>query len=311
MSEPMELSGLDGDNLLGFLAALGTLVSLSESAEFEDVRLDWTLSDGWRPRLLTSRPTGREEVVAVLASRLSRPEAAQPFEIPLASGRLAEDLTIEPMDYRAYTSRAATSNDRRLADFANAFGSESVSASNGYIADTAFRTMSGAGHQHFLGSMRELVSCTEAPHFEAALFSPWTYEDDRPTMRWDPQDDRRYALRWKEPSGDKIQTVRGANRLAIEGLRFFPVVPVGGRATTTAFRGRGASDTVVTWPIWEVPLGPDAVRALVASAALQTAVRSDSGSMRFILRRQGVVEIFQSRRLTLGKYRSFSPARPA
>jgi hypothetical protein len=279
MREPLELSGFDGSNLLGYLAALGTLITLSESTEFEDVRLEWALSDGWRPRLSTSKPADREAVVAVLASRLSKPEAAQPFEIPTASGDLAKDLTIRPEDYRAHTRRAATSNDRRLADFANAFGSESVSASNGYIADTAFRTMSGAGHQHFLGSMRELASCTEASHFEAALFSPWRYEDDRPTMRWDPEDDRRYARRWKEPSGDKIRTVRGANRLAIEGLRFFSVVPVGRRAMTTGFRGRGASDTVFTWPI--------------------------------CLRRQGVVEVFQSRRLTLGKYRSFSPARPA
>jgi hypothetical protein len=311
MSEPLELSGLDGSNLLGFLAALGTFITLSESTEFEDVRLEWTLSDGWRPRLLTSKPADREAVVAVLASRLSKPEAAQAFEIPMASSVLAEDLTIEPADYRAHTSKAATSNDRRLADFANAFGSESVSASNGYIADTAFRTMSGAGHQHFLGSMRELVSCTETSHFEAALFSPWKYEDDRPTMRWDPEDDRRYALRWREPSGDKIRTVRGANRLAIEGLRFFPVVSVGRQAMTTGFRGKGASDTVFTWPMWEVPLRPDPVRSLVASAALQAAGRSDKGSTRMLLRRQGVVEIFQSRRLTLGKYRSFSPARPA
>lgn len=307
MSERLELSGLDCGNLLGFLAALGAFVSLSESPEFEDVRLEWRLSDCWRPRLLTSTLTDRETIVAALVSRLSRPEAAHPFEIPLASGRPADDLTIEPTDYRAYTMRAATSNDRRLADFANAFGSESVSASNGYVSDTAFRTMSGAGHQHFLGSMRELVSCTEASHFKAALFGPWMYEDDRPTMRWDPEDDRRYALRWKEPSGDKIRTVRGANRLAIEGLRFFPVVPVGRRAMTTGFSGIRSSDSVLTWPIWEAPLGTDVVRSLLASATLQAVDRE----ARIILRRQGVAEIFQSRRLTLGKYRSFSPARPA
>ncbi len=311
MSHRLALSGLDGSNLLGYLAALGTLITLSESTEFEDVRLEWTLSNGWRPLLWTSKPADREETVAVLASRLSRPEAAQPFEIALASGVVAEDLTIVPADYREYSRRAATSSDRRLADFANAFGSESVAASNGCIADTAFRTMSGAGHQHFLGCMRELVSCTEASHIEAALFSAWKYDDDRPTMRWDPEDDRRYALRWKEPSGDKIRTVRGANRLAIEGLRFFPVVPVGRRVMTTGFRGRSASDTVLSWPIWEVPLGPDVVRSLVASEAVQAASRSDNGSTRLRLRRQGVVEVFQSRRLTLGKYRSFSPARPA
>lgn len=310
MSEPLELSGLLGSNLLAFLAAIGSLITLSEAEEFGSVRLDWTLSGGWRPRLWTSVPVDPEAVITTLASSLSRAGSQGAFEIATSSGELAKDLTISTAEYRLHTRKAAASGDRRLIDFANAFGSETVAVKNGNIADTGFRTMSGAGHQHFLGSMRELVACTEASHLAAALFSPWKYEDDRPSMRWDPEDDRRYALRWKDPSGDKIRTVRGANRLAIEGLRFFPVVPVDGRAVTTGFQGRGASDMTFTWPIWEVPLGADEVRSLVAAAAIQSTNRAKDESTRAALRRQGIVEVFQSRRLTLGKYRSFSPARP-
>jgi hypothetical protein len=65
--------------------------------------------------------------------------------------------------------------------------------------------MSGAGHQHLLGFMKQLVRLTTREQVGAALFAQLTSEDEGPSLRWDPQDDRRYALRWKEPSGDKIR----------------------------------------------------------------------------------------------------------
>lgn len=49
--------------------------------------------------------------------------------------------------------------------------------------DTTARTLSGAGHQHFIEFMGELVRITEPKHLDAALFETWTYGDERPDAR--------------------------------------------------------------------------------------------------------------------------------
>ena len=189
-------------------------------------------------------------------------------------------------------------------DFVAAFACDGV-ARDDVVSDSELRTMSGAGHQHFLGFMTQLVHLTTDEHLRRALFSPWTYDDDAPSLRWDPQDDRRYALRWREPSGDKIQTVRGANRLAVEGLSLLPSFPTGGRLRTTGFSGSGARGTFWSWPIWDTPLGMDAIRSVVAHPLLLESV-PDAQRLRAI----GVVQVFRSQRLTVGKFRNFSPAHP-
>ena len=79
------------------------------------------------------------------------------------------------------------------------------------MTDTAFRTMSGAGHQHFLGFMRELAVHTTADQLRRALLSRWDYADSRPSLRWDPADYRPHALRADDPSTDPIKTMRGAD----------------------------------------------------------------------------------------------------
>jgi hypothetical protein len=166
--------------------------------------------------------------------------------------------------------------------------------------------MSGAGHQHFLGFMQQLAHATDLGNLREALFNVWRYRDDKPSLRWDPNDDRRYALRWDNPSGDSIKTVRGANRLAIEALPLLPAVPVGKRAETTGFtqeRGRGV---LWTWPIWHPPLSLDVVRSLLALREIQRET-PDRG----LLSRMGISEVFRCQRITQGKYRNLTPAAPA
>ena len=77
------------------------------------------------------------------------------------------------------------------ADYWIAYGSETY-ADDDVIGDTELRTMSGAGHQHFINSARN-SSHYYCDHIRSALFATWIYSDPRPSMRWDPQDDRRYA----------------------------------------------------------------------------------------------------------------------
>jgi hypothetical protein len=165
--------------------------------------------------------------------------------------------------------------------------------------------MSGAGHQHFLKFFRELVSKTDVDHLHRALFLPWDYADEGRGMnlRWDPLDDRRYALRWEDPSSDPVKTMRGANRLAIEGLPLLPTMPTLDGLATTAFEGKGARKTRFIWPIWTSPISIDVLRSLLTSVLSL----KDGGVLATNL---GVVVLYTSARITTGKFRNFTPSAP-
>lgn len=301
------LTGLDGANPLAFLAALGTLRTATLALPRERVRLHWLAADTWHPVLTCDCELVADRLVDTLHVELARMAGHPALAVD-------DNLKLSQDEFRAYSMDAAEQaisvRDRRWADFAAAFGSD-VIGDDDMIADTALRTMSGAGHQHFLKTMRDIVADTSPEQLHEAIFGPWRYRDVKLSLRWDPADDRRYALRWKEPSGDPAMTVRGANRLAIEGLPLLPCMPVRSRLETTGFRGVGARDTFWTWPIWCNPDGPcplslDAVRSVLSLSELQD---SDSDIKREDLRRQGVAEVYRSQRLTIGKFRNFTPAK--
>jgi hypothetical protein len=308
MSYELDLFGLEGSNPLAFLAALGTLRTLSLSWPNRLVRLSWRPVDGWRPALHFTTPTCADEVLGTLASRLSGAHDQLQFNA------IGDDLTVAPSVFREFVQLAATvatTADRVAADFAAAFGCECIMTENAdkpTIQDTALRTMAGAGHQHFLGFMRNVIRATQPEHLRKALFEPWRYDDPvtNLTLRWDPVDDVRYALRWRNPSGDPTRksagSVLGANRLAIEGLPWFPTAPqANGRLATRGFRGHRSTNTFWTWPIWERPATADTVRSLLALRELQED-RPPRGS----LKSRGISEVFRSQRLTIGKVKNFT-----
>jgi hypothetical protein len=310
-TEPLLLVGLDGANPLAFLAALGTLRSLALAWPDRRVRMSWGRHprDGpWRPAVHVDPPATPVDIVAALDAQLKRMRDHQAWS-------LGPDLSLSPETYRKdYALPAAQvardSEDRTWADFVAAFGCEATVTDQGLIQDTALRTMSGAGHQHFLGFMHRIVGCTGPEHLEKALFRPWLYDDpvENLTLRWDPMDDVRRALRWRDPSGDPRRKRRGgmlgANRLAIEGLPLLPSIPVsGGELRTTGFSGRGGK-TSWTWPIWSGPLSPGVIRSLLALKAIQRSPESPA------LRSMGIVEIYRSRRITRDKFRCFTPGQP-
>jgi hypothetical protein len=228
---------------------------------------------------------------------------------------LADNLSVLPGEYRAYAQKCLAAaqdaaGDRVAADFAASFACDSLINEQGKVQDTALRTMSGAGHQHFLKSMRQVISWTTVGHLRKTLFAPWAYDDpvESQTLRWDPTDDSRYALRWRDPSGDptrkKCGGMLGANRLAIEGMPLVPCAPVGSQLRTTGFTRRGRRDTFWIWPIWSRPVSVDICRSLIAQAVLT----GNDPERIAQLRRRGVIAAFRSQRITVGKYRNFTPA---
>lgn len=309
-AEPIDLIGIDGGNPLAFLAALGTLRSLTLAWPEHRVQMAWRADGPWRPALRVDRPDAREVIVPDLDARLRsmRDHPAWPEH---------DNLNIEPECFRRYTTDAAQAarelGDRTQADFAAAFGCESTVTRQGKIQDTAFRTMQGNGHQHFVRFIRNIVGATGPDHLEKALFRPWCYDDpaQNQSLNWDPRDHALYAHRWRDPSDARNRRsgcVLGAYRLAIEGLPLLPTIPTGRQLLTTGFRPIQKRVAPFTWPIWEGWLTLDVVRSLLAVSELQ----SDPPD-RTILARIGVIEIFRSRRMTVDSYdgRRFSPGQPA
>lgn len=306
------LGGLSADNPLSYLAALGVLRTVTLATPESRFEMNWEFVNGhWRPHLFSSKEIDRTTLIDLLNTQLKA-------SADLGAFHLGDDLTIKIEDFREALARSQTSaspKDRRDIDFLAAFGSDAVeSQSNGkptgQIADTDFRTMSGAGHQHFLVTIRTFIKDTLFDHLDKAVFETWTYDDPLKShsMRWDPIDDNRYALRWgnpaKDPTKNKSGSVWGGNRLAIEALPLFPIQPSHHELKTTGFSKRNRI-TALSWPVWSPLIGLSEVRSLLTHPLLQ-----QEQPDRIKLSALGVAEVFRSQRITQGKYRNFVTPRP-
>ena len=296
------LNGLDGSNPLGFLAALGVLRTLALKDVPGDWRMRWRISSGgvWTPVLDGSSKVEKGAFIDLLLSALRRDQTPE-FSF-------SKNLNVTVSKFRQVAEAAktnASSGNRRFADFVASFGCDAIMANKGSaIQDTALRTMSGAGHQHFLGTMSELVVKIQDSDLQRSLFEKWDYADEKLGLRWDPVEDRRYALRWGNPSGDATRTMRGANRLAIESLPLLPSIPVGRKLQTTGFSRRDRA-IMFSWPIWVRSIGLDVTRSLLAYPQMQ-----DSLPDQRVLRSMGVAEVYRSERITVGKFRNLTHAQP-
>ncbi len=299
------LKGLPGDVLLGFLAAIGTLHTVTRESPSSDWRLAWRIRNGrWSPFLICNHALAEERLVELLMPPLKAVSSVQALHF-------AKNLKVSSGDFRHVSREAyeiATPKNRLSADFIASFGCDALRTSHreDTIQDTALRTMSGTGHQHFIGTMKELVQRTDSDHLYTSLFEQWRYLDEKLGMRWDPFEDRRHALRWKAPDKDSAKTMRGANRLAVEALPLFPTAPSKNTLHTTGFSQNKDTGVCITWPLWENPLRLDTIRSLLSLAELQN-LQPD----RDFLQSMGIVEIYRSRRITQGKYRNFTQSFPA
>ena len=299
----LALTGLNGGNVLGFLASVGTLRTLALADPTADWRMKWIVGDGsWIPAISSQTALSPDTLAERLFALLGR-AATLEFEF-------AKSLSVTPGAFVQVAREAqqrASRHDRCFADFLVSFGSEAFSTRDGKILDTGLRTMSGAGNQHFLDTMKKLLDKTTGDDLRRSLFDPWDYADRKLGLRWDPEEDRRYALRWGNPSDGKgVPTMHGANRLAVEALPLLPTAPGATQLHTTgiARRDRGV---FLTWPIWEDPLSMDVVRSLLALRELQ-----DPEPNRAVLRAMGIAEVYRCQRITTGKFfRNFTHAVPA
>lgn len=246
----------------------------------------------------------RQVWLAALKDAVPRPELA-----------LGKHIDCTDEEYRTHAEgffTDATHANREAIDLLAAFGSDAcLVKTSDRIEATPFCFITGSGHQYFLDTVSELMDpervTPKAIH--AALFEPWTYSDEKLSMRWDPLEARRYALLDRDPTAhdNKPRTVWMANLLAYRALSFFPSAPKGKRLATTAW-GLESDKPTFTWPIWKYPADPDTIRSL-----LQMPELSQSNPESSVLRARGIVAAFRSRRIKVGEgsqYKiNFSPSR--
>ncbi len=370
---PFELRALDGTNPLGFLAALGTLLTLARCG-VTGARLRWRQARTWVPVLegteaaderaladavaegLRGEPVAddaerareraqrameeartalrrkRDEIRRRRSSRSERVQAEEEEVRPLereyearraawlealrrAAPRpelaLGARLDCTPEEYREHAAgflAAAGHAEREALDMLAAFGSDACRRRNGDKMDpTPFCFASGAGRQEFLDIARQLTDKVTVDRVYQSLFDRWMYRDERLALRWDPLEDRRYALLDRDPSDDGARTVWMANLLAYRALALFPTTPTDRGLAATGWREEGEErrkQRWFTWPLWDSPVGVDVVRSLLGIRELRDP-RPDCD----VLSARGIVAAYRTGRIGEGYYANFSPAR--
>ena len=310
MTEPktpsnLELSGLDGANPLGFLAALGTFALTTEIAPGASMAWRSTAS-GWRPALLGVEWT-EDECVAALHTAIQA-ASMDAFDIDNKLPFKAKALKTALQDH----AKTAAPTRRRAIDFLGAFGCEIHTEKNGDFRGTHLRMVrsgdsAGQGLPVYVKAMRDKLT---PRHLQRTLFAPWDYQDEGFSLRWDPLEDQRYALRWRNPSKSGLQdgpgTMLGANYLAAEAMRLYPTQPQANQTDTTGFHRNDRRQVHFSWPLWETPIGLDVCASLLAQADWhKTSIPAPK------LQAMGVATVYRSQRIQQNQYYSnFTPARP-
>jgi hypothetical protein len=373
---PVEFDGIDGANPLGFLAAVGAVVTIQRAGE-GTARLGWKRRRTWVPVLDGTSTIEPEQLSTKIADllrgravvnedeekrlktqrefetakkavedkskeigkrgmgRKDREDAIEsevrPLEhvrnqkrrewldtlkkaVPrpeLAIGKRIDCTSSEYRDHAHSFLFGAGHADRQTLDLLAAFGSDACHEKNSdAIVPTPFCFIRGSGQQFFLETVRQLMEQATPERVHQTLFEPWGYREEKLSMRWDPVEDRRYALMDRDPTApdNKTRTVWMANLLAYCALELFPCAPGRYGLATTAWAPIDDEELAFTWPIWEFCAPPDTIRSLVQLGELAD-VRPDRSS----LRARGIAEIFRSRRVKVGtgsNYKwNFSPAR--
>lgn len=303
------LTGLEPDNLLAFLALLGTMRSLQHHQGHGKLRVSWS-GQPLRPVLHVTEPITQDALLELINAGCSELAKLHDFD--------RNDLSFTPEEARA----ALTSNygplDRALL-WSSLFSDGALKKDGEGVDAAPLCAMFGQGHQHFLQRLadipkgtltKELAKQKKPPNLNAssylaaALFEPWNRTDPTESFRWDPAEDRRYALRFENPSTDKGLTVHGANRLAAVGFPLLTCVPARIRRIRLTPRGGAWSRETGTfsfrWPIWRQPATLPAILALLNHPSLGKGVIPELG----------IETVFQTDRISVGKFFNFTRAVP-
>jgi hypothetical protein len=225
--------------------------------------------------------------------------------VPSSELALGKHLNAEQSELRDAMQKAVDDsswNARETADMLAAFGSDAcLLAKSDRMEPNPLCFVTGSGHQYFLDTVRQLTEQVTAERIETALSLDIPATDEKLSMRWDPVEDRRYALMWSDPtaSDNKSLTNWAINLLGYHGLQLLPSAPTGKGLQSTGWTRN--ADIEFTWPIWISRLKLDSVRSIMVQ---------EPGRLKAL--HPEVAAIFQSIRLQVGNPPlhkiNFSPA---
>lgn len=298
MREGTDLSGLEGTNPLGFLAALG--VQTAFAGEEEQPCLRW--SEDVTPHAVVDHRFSVERIAEqalAVAVRWKGSPALNPARPDGTRMPKGDELKLSPDDITAYLHRRGPI--KAGGDLAAALLAEDSLDNQGVAkpSDLYFT----AGQMKFLGMARTILSEVGREEIMEGIVGPWNYASHLPSLGWDVVDDRVYALRANNPAPDKKLTNPGAETLAILGLSRHPVFAGRERTLTQGCSGTWKSG-YYSWPLWRKAATPSAVKSLLAHAC-DGALASRHGWYRS----WGVFTILRSpiRRSSQGGYGTFGP----
>jgi len=311
------LHGLEPDNLLAFLALLGLLRALETARPAWRPRARWDVATPpLRPVLHLREPVSQADVCEAAAKGVAELAQAHDF-----GGKA--DLNHRVGEARAALEAARDAGGPAADLLAALLSDAAVKVEQGKRTDQVEATplclLFGQGHQHFLdrlaavprqpappprGRGKKAVQPTAAETLAEALFQPWARSDPTFSFRWDPAEDVRYALMFGDPSNaaNKEGTQHGANRLAAPGLALFTAAPAqrGGQVRLAVPGGTWDGGFSLAWPIWREPASLDVIRALLGHPDLRR-----PGALPHL----GVDHVRETRRISVGKFMNFTPAR--
>ena len=294
------LTGLEGTNPLGFLAALGAQVILASKSE--QPRLWW--SDDITPHAVVDGNFTidriADQAMGIFAWWNDSP-AINPRRSDGSTMPKGDELKLTPSDMRTYLSQAC--QDDSSGALSTALVAEGSLDKQGVAkpSDLYFT----AGQQKFLHSARQVLSGALREDVLTGLEGPWNYASKLPSLMWDVSDDRMYALAAGDPSKEKKLTNPGPEALAVLGLSLHPVFAGRDRTLTQGCSGSWKK-AYYSWPLWHKPARPHAVKSLLAHASHHNPEATDRHSW---FRSWGVSKVLRSsiRRSGQGGYGTFGP----
>lgn len=304
MSNQIPLPGLRAENLLGFLAALGTMRVIQSASP--NAKMFWKQTGGgWVATLdLESSALSNANEVAVHVAELLQ-AMPQPHWV-LGWERFLSKAFVNESDYYTSSVVAWLGGDESL-DHLAVFSAQLPEASAIGELEHFDHPFRAARKDYFPGNLRSVIENTKESHILRTIARTWDYQDAmaNQSLRLDHGDDRRHAYQWYAPTEDparqKVGCMLGANRLAVEAFPFFPCLPQSNGGTAIGFQCDSKTYTWVRWPIWERPCSSSVI------ATLLNLTLSKEEKNLADLKSRGITAVLQSRRLPVEKNKVFLP----
>ena len=255
------LTGLEGTNPLGFLAALGVQVAFA--SESRQPRLWW--SDDVTPHAVVDGEFTidgiADRALAVFAEWGESP-AVNPRRPDGSAMPKGDEVKLAPEDMRSYLGQARECDSGGALPMA--LVAEGSLDKQGVAKPSDFYFT--AGNMKFLDIARKILNCVSREDMFAGLKGPWPYQSKLSSIMWDVSDDRVYALRANDPAEREEAYQSRPGSLGRTGIEPVPRVRRNrGRTLTQGCSGKWKAGHY-SWPMWCRPASPHTVKSLLAHA---------------------------------------------